>query len=269
MKIIALSICLFISQLAFGTTYFDIKSKQTGDTYKIYIDLPTSYHSSNQKFPVVYYADANLKSGIKMRKIAKQLIAEKKIKDCILVGIGHYGNYQQKRRRDFIQAHQKNKAGEWYSNDKNYGQSELFYQFLKKELLPNIEKKYRASSKNRTLSGHSLSGLFTVYAMLKTKPIFDNYIALSPSLWVNYQNVYSFEKLYWAKQKTLKRNIFITSGSLEIANLILFHVNDFTTYIKLRKYKKLNYKKKIYAGKTHNSAVPRGLNDGLLFALKR
>lgn len=248
---------------------FDIASTNTGDTYKIYINLPPSYHSLKQKFPVVYYTDANLKSGMNMRKIAPELIKNKKIKECILVGIAHDGNYGQKRRRDFIQAHQKNKSGEWYSDNPNYGQSQKFYRFLQKELIPKIESKYSAYSTNRTFSGHSLGGLFSIYAMLQTDKIFDNYIALSPSLWVNYQNLYSFEKLYSAKSRTLKRNVFITSGGLEIANLILFHVNDFTTYIRKRKYKGLNYKKKIYAGKTHISSISRGLKDGLLFALKK
>lgn len=252
----------------FQTITKDYSSKQTGDKYKIVVTLPKDYNSSPSKnFPVVYYADATLISGQKTKKIAQQLMESKKIKSCILVGIGHYGDYRMKRRRDYIQAHKKSK-GDWYSDDKNYGQSQKFYSFLSKELLPYIEENYRALPSNRTFSGHSLSGLFCAYSMIQSDKIFKNYIALSPSIWTNYQNLFSFERLYYAKSKQLKGNLFITAGGLEVANLVLYNVNQYTIHIKNRNYTNLNMKKKIYTGKTHMSALDQGIKDGLLMMLK-
>ncbi len=261
-------ICSSRTSTAFKTITKDYSSKQTGDKYKIVITLPKDYNSSPSKtFPVVYYADATLISGQKTKKIAQELMESKKIKSCILVGIGHYGNYSMKRQRDYIQAHQKSN-GDWYSDDKEYGQSQKFYQFLNKELLPHIEKNYRASSSNRTFSGHSLSGLFCVYSMLQPNKIFKNYMALSPSIWANYQNLFSFERLYFAESKQLKANLLITAGGLEIANLVLYNVNQYTIHINNRNYTGLNMKKKIYSGKTHMSALDQGIKDGLLMMLK-
>jgi predicted alpha/beta superfamily hydrolase len=247
---------------------FDLASEKTGDTYQIMVSLPISYNSA-KKYPIIYYADAHLKSGILTRKVASKLMTNKKIKDCILVGIKHYGSYRTKRRRDFIQAHYKNKAGKWYSNDANYGQSLKFYQFLKLELLPKIEGKYKVVKGNRTFSGHSLSGLFAMYAMLQPQPIFKNHIALSPSIWANYQNLWSFERLYFKNNKTLNVRSFVAAGGLEIANLVLYNVNGYTNHLKRRNYKSFFIKKKIYNGKTHISAIENGIRDGLLFSLKK
>ena len=261
-------ICSSHTSTTFKTITKDYSSKQTSDKYKIIVTLPKDYNSfPSKKFPVVYYADATLISGQKTKKIAQELMESKKIKSCILVGIGHYGNYNMKRRRDYIQAHQKSKS-DWYSDDKEYGQSQKFYQFLKKELLPYTENNYRASSNNRTFSGHSLSGLFCAYSMLQSNKIFKNYIALSPSIWVNYQNLFSFERLYYANYKKLSGNLFMTAGGLEVANLVLYNVNQYDIHINKRKYNGLNMKKKIYSGKTHMSALDQGIKDGLLMMLR-
>ena len=265
---IIMTICSSHTSTAFKTITKDYYSKQTGDKYKIVVTLPKNYQSSpSKKFPVVYYADATLISGQKTKKIAQELMENKKIKSCILVGIGHYGDYNMKRRRDYIQAHKKSK-GNWYSDDAKYGQSQKFYQFLKKELLPYTEQNYRASSNNRTFSGHSLSGLFCTYSMLQSNKVFKNYIALSPSIWANYQNLFSFERLYYAKSKQLKANLFITAGGLEVANLVLYNVNQYDIHINKRNYIGFNMKKKIYSGKTHMSALDQGITDGLLMMLK-
>ncbi len=56
-----------------------------------------------------------------------------------------------------------------------------FLGFLEKELLPYLEKKYR-TRRYRILVGHSLAGLFTLYALLKKPGMFNAYIATSPSI---------------------------------------------------------------------------------------
>ena len=102
---------------------------------------------------MVLYLDAGINSGKKMPNLVQE-----KDKDVILVGMKHIGNYKKLRRRDFIQAHMKKKDSkyDYYSSDTNYGQAEKFHSFLKKELLPQLNKKYSISKNDRTIVGHSL-----------------------------------------------------------------------------------------------------------------
>jgi hypothetical protein len=51
----------------------------------------------------------------------------------VFAGIGHFDNYHVLRRRDFITPFIKNQNDSLISDDKNYGQTENFYLFLKKE----------------------------------------------------------------------------------------------------------------------------------------
>jgi len=39
------------------------------DSFDIHITLPSAYRNSSKSFPVVFYMDANLKSGNKLRAI--------------------------------------------------------------------------------------------------------------------------------------------------------------------------------------------------------
>ena len=71
-------------------------------------------------------------------------------------------------------------------DDPSSGGAENFHTFLKKELIPYVEKKYSANGR-RTLVGSSFSGLFSVYAFVKDPDLFQSYVASDPNLnWDNY-----------------------------------------------------------------------------------
>jgi predicted alpha/beta superfamily hydrolase len=53
--------------------------------------------------------------------------------------------------------------------------AEAFLSFLEKELVPEIEKAYR-TAEPRILQGKSLSGLFTIYALLARPTVFNAYV---------------------------------------------------------------------------------------------
>jgi uncharacterized protein len=242
-------------------TKYTIHSKKTGDKYTYTVSLPTAY-SKSESYPLVLYLDESLNSGVKMQSIAPNMIANGEIPKAILVGIRHHGYNAEKRRRDFIPAHLRKKGTEeYYSDDPKYGQAEKFYQFLDKELLPELKKSYKFNSK--TIVGHSLGGLFAVYAMFHSKSPFDNYIAISPSLWANYQNIFVFEEQYYTKSKTISAELYFCCGNYEVLNLVWHNVDLLEDRLNRRKYEGLTFKKKIYAGYNHNEVVTPAIKDGL------
>jgi predicted alpha/beta superfamily hydrolase len=63
------------------------------------------------------------------------------------------------------------------------GGADRYLQFLKTELVPIINEKYRITSERSALVGGSMGGLFVIHALLNAPTLFKSYVALDPSLW--------------------------------------------------------------------------------------
>lgn len=62
------------------------------------------------------------------------------------------------------------------------GGSAAFRDFLRDELKPWVEARYRTSGRDAVM-GESLAGLFIVESLMEDPELFDDYIAVNPSLW--------------------------------------------------------------------------------------
>jgi uncharacterized protein len=240
-----------------------IYSNNVKDSFELYITLPKNY-SAKKNYPVVYYLDANLKSGKALRKLINEKELAGDSVNSIFVGIGHIGNYRVLRRRDFITPHLA-EGDSLYSDEVNYGHAENFYAFIKDELIPFVEKNY-AASKHRTIIGHSFGGLFAFYSLFQQQALFQNYIALSPSLWVNYENIYAFEKKYRKNTDTLNAHFYMRAGGNETINKVLPACNKMNSFLLSYPYTGLKLDYKVLEGENHNSHVEKSLKEiiGLL-----
>jgi predicted alpha/beta superfamily hydrolase len=97
------------------------------------------------------------------------------------------------------------------------GGADKFLAFLKQELMPFIEKNYRASKEDKTYIGYSYGGLFAVYTLFHSPETFSRYIIGSPGIvWANETNLFTrYEKEYAATHKALPAKVFMSIGSLE------------------------------------------------------
>jgi len=240
------------------TTHFTFYSKAVGDSFDIYVSLPDDYEKSDSSYHSIYYMDANLKSGKAFRTALQDFRNQGKALNAISIGIGHFGNYRELRRRDLITPFIKNDKDSLVSDDKVFGHCEEFYQFLQNELIPLIESKYRCK-KDRSWVGHSLGGLFAFYALFKKEPLFANHISLSPALWINYGNIYEFEKRYYDFKDNPKARLYLCVGSRETLNKIRKGAREMKTHLEKRNYRNLTFIYKEFEGETHNSEVPLAL----------
>ena len=173
-----------------------------------------------------------------------------KVENTIFVGIGHIGNFHVLRRRDYISS--------TISASTDYGQAEDFYQFLKTDLIPAINVKYKTNEGNNSIVGHSLGGLFAFYCLFKNETIFKNYFALSPSLWVDHYSIYNFNNL--TNENGQSRNLYFSTGGLEIVNHIKKGTNRMKRFLDMKKYPDLKYQYQIHKGKTHNSQIEKSFD---------
>lgn len=189
---------------------FKIASKFTNEDRVINIWTPLNYEQSTDSFPVLYMADGGIKEDFPhIANTLAELIAENKIPACILVGIEN-----TERRRDLTGP---TKVAYDLEYIPNAGGSDNFRKFIKNELFPAINGKYRTTSQ-KTIIGESLSGLFVVETFLLDSEMFDIYIAMDPSLWFNEQYlVKNFENLVKDKNYKNKKIWFAGSDAEDIS----------------------------------------------------
>jgi len=156
--------------------YFPILSQATGRNYHIYVRLPQDYALSGEKrYPVVYVLDGDSLFPL-LAAMHLFLTIDDKMPEAIVVGIA-YGSFEpaiNKRGVDFMPP----------SADVPSAQSgaPAFQRFLKEELLPQVEDRYRADSSRRILFGQSRSGSFAIYSAFTDPDLFWARIASSPGL---------------------------------------------------------------------------------------
>ncbi len=227
-------------------------SKSADYTYDINIAL-TQPIDSSIKYNTVYFLDANLNSGMKLLQIISGMRSGSKADSTIFIGIGHSSDYMKMRRRDYIPPlFDENQAVK--NRREDYGHADRFYDFIIKELIPQIDSTYR-TTEERSIIGHSFGGLFVMYCLFREERFFTKFIALSPSLWANNYDIFKREKLLWNQTKSLHADLFFAAGSKEHLNLILYGTRHLSALLVKRNYTALNFKYIELKGKNHNSMV--------------
>lgn len=141
-----------------------LRSKAMGEERTINIYVPPGYAGGKKRYPVIYMTDGGMREGFApMAMLVDDGIAAGTTGDVIVVGIA-----QKDRNREL--APSKGSAG--------------FRRFIIDEVKPWIEANYRTDGHD-AISGGSFGGLFVVYTLLHEPQAFDDYIAVSPSLWWN------------------------------------------------------------------------------------
>lgn len=155
-----------------------IYSEILTENRRIWIQLPESAKATTNHpniYPVVYVLDGRV-HFLSICAILNQL-APGTFPEMIVVGIEN----SQNRVRDLTPTKVKEARGasNWV---KDSGGGEKFTDFIAKELIPYIDKKYPTAN-HKTLIGHSFAGLLVVNTVLNHPELFNNYIAIDPSLW--------------------------------------------------------------------------------------
>ncbi len=134
-------------------------SQILNESRKIYIQLPPSYspEKNQKKYPVAFILDGEI--FLPTVSDVLNYYGGGFTPEMVLVGISNEKN----RIRDLTTSTIKTQDGMPY-NEIN-GKAENFSEFIEKELIPFIERKYPVSN-FRTLIGHSYGGLFTIYTLI-------------------------------------------------------------------------------------------------------
>ena len=157
------------------------------------VQLPKEYKAgTTDKYPVLYLTDGEWNAGLmaEVQTWSRQWGFNPPI---IMVGVVNtYLNGDNQRGRDLTPTGKEGSGG-----------GPAFLAFIKNELIPYINKTY-PSSGSSILWGHSLGGMFVLYALCKEPQLFDAYIAADPSLWWDNGYMLKLTDSSIGKLKTIK-----------------------------------------------------------------
>jgi predicted alpha/beta superfamily hydrolase len=165
-----------VQPLAIGET-FVIGSTILREERRINVYFPPGYVSSDARVPVLYMPDGGIAEDfVHVAGLVQVLVGNGTMRPFLLVGIEN-----TQRRRDMTGPTEN-------ADDQKIaprvGGSQKFRAFLRDELMPVVEKRYR-TTKERAIVGESLAGLFVIETLVHQPELFDTYIAIDPSLWWN------------------------------------------------------------------------------------
>lgn len=189
--------------------YFKFNSNALGRPFHIYVRLPPGYDSNAEHgYPVVYLLDGDSMFPI-LAANHRFFHFEDHIPEAIVVGIA-YGSFEpeiNKRDFDFSAPAMDATAGQ--------GGAPQFHDFLKTELLPEIEKRYLTNPDKRILFGQSKGGYMVLYSAFSDPDLFWGRIASNPVLYPGRERFFGPA----AAASKAGLGLIVTSGSLDRPDL--------------------------------------------------
>ncbi|WP_251553398.1 alpha/beta hydrolase [Neobacillus muris] len=244
--------------------------------YQILVSIPKQ-PAPPAGYPVIYVLDGNAFFQSFQEVIRLQSVRSEKtgIAPAIIVGIGY------PEAEDFVTARRvydftppaasvdlppRPDGSPW----PEAGGAHFFYQFIQEEFIPEINRRYPIDLQRQMLFGHSLGGLFTLYALFTKPAAFQTYVASSPSIWWNKRNIYEHENLFFPQlaQVNQKRGVFLAVGALE-KDYMIKETKELADRLVQLNNPKLNVAFQQLEGENHISVVPTILSRALRFSFEQ
>lgn len=169
-------------------TRFMLASAILGEPREINVRLPASYAAAkpDRRYPVLYVLDGGVEQDFPhIAGLAQHAETSGTFDEFITVGIATKKRIWEltfpttdERYTTFYRAN--GQPVEFASG----GGSEKFRRFIAEEVIPFVEAKYRIGGR-RVFLGESLAAFFVVDTLLRRPRLFHDYVAISPSLWWN------------------------------------------------------------------------------------
>jgi hypothetical protein len=244
------------------------------ESREIYIHLPESFdESSKHKYPVIYVLDGEL--ILKAAATVYDFYWGGYMPEMVIIGISNHKN----RTRDLTTSEVEFRRGAAFKQET--GGAENFTAFIEKELIPYVEKNYPVTG-YRTLIGHSYAGLFTISALINHSDLFENYLAIDPSLDWDNQKLLKQSKEIFSQESFKGKSIFLTlGGQLHMQNSginienVMEDTSEYTLFARsnIEFYRAaknnvqsgLNIQWKYYPHDLHGTIPLPSILDGLIF----
>jgi predicted alpha/beta superfamily hydrolase len=201
--------------IVLGTRHM-LKSAVLGQEREVNVRLPSGYADAKapRAYPVLYVLDGGVEQDFPhIAGLAQHGEISGTFDQFIVVGIATKKRIweltsptQDERYTTFYRAN--GEAVEFASG----GGSEKFRRYIAEEVIPFVEGKYRVGGR-RVFMGESLAAFFVVDTLLRAPDLFHDYVAISPSLWWNREELGNRAAALLAGQDYADRRLYLTMAN--------------------------------------------------------
>jgi predicted alpha/beta superfamily hydrolase len=245
---------------------FEVHSDETGFDYEICVEVPNRYGSKlDTRFPLVVCLDGLWTYGAVRDAFRIQPLG-KELPEAVVVGVGHVAEDMmevlQLRAIDYTPTRFASppETGVRLPAD-DVGRASRFRRFLVDRLLPRLADRYRISD-DRTLVGHSFSGLFGVDTLLVEPDAFNRWVLTSPSLWWDNRIMLKREADHATATDDIDARVFLSLGGAEL-NDGFGGQQEFYEQLASRYYPSLDLSWTVFPDETHQSVISAAVVRGL------
>lgn len=186
-----------------GMERIDLRADRTGLDYRLFLVRPTEPPPPGG-YPVIYLLDGNATVPMMETLIARN--PQEPYGSAVVVGIGYptdepfdilrrYHDLTPPTPPELIPP-----SRDGASVIRTGGRDD-FLAFLETQVIPEVESRLPIDRRRRTLFGHSLGGLFSLYVLYTREELFQTYVAADPAIW-------------WSGQAILKEQAAFLDRSL-------------------------------------------------------
>ncbi|OJJ14316.1 hypothetical protein BKI52_43335 [marine bacterium AO1-C] len=247
-----------------------IKSVHLKAKREVLIYLPPSYGANNYtKYPVLYLLDGRKFFHSFTGAIAQlSSDASPQIPEMIVVGI---------TSQDRIRDSSPTNSLIGYNGKKDQalkisGGADNFLKFIKNELIPLIDKKYRTNT-YRTFTGYSFTGLPVLHALFTMPQTFSSYLIIDFSAWWDQEVMLKNARSFLKKYKDRNKDVFIATND-RVDNVVYPEKYNATwRFIQAFEQNRpatigLGFKKYPYKTENHHSMPLRAFMEGLKYIFR-
>jgi len=245
-----------------GTQVRDLKSELTGKLHRFLIALPPSFEREpSRRYPVLYVLDGQWDFPL-VSTLSGGLRFDQVMPEMLIVGLSWAGdnpNYDALRSDDYLPTRAKGRDGV-----EKGGGAAHFLSFLEKDVIPLMEREYRADPEHRVIAGASNGGLFALYALFEQPELFWGYVAISPNVGWDDQAILRQERAFHAAHPALDRRVWLSSGSAEMPEY-LGRETAFFKQFAASHYRGIALEAYDVPGERHAGVKPEAFNRALRF----
>ncbi len=200
--------------IVLGTSHA-LTSNVLGEERRINVRLPAGYDpAADRRYPVLYVLDGGTDQDFThIAGLAQHAEMSGTFETFITVGIPTRNRIwelttpnQDERYTTYIRA---NGQPVEFANG---GGAETFRRHIAEEVVPFIESHYKAGPR-RIFMGESLAAYFVVDTLLRRPALFQDYVAISPSLWWNREELANNARALLPRQDFSGKRLYITMAS--------------------------------------------------------
>lgn len=239
---------------------------ELGQQRRLSVQLPEDYERDARSYPLLLCLDAQWTLGT-VSDTALLLGLARRMPRVIVAGLGwHYAEV-----RDIVaaRAHAYTPTVAAFPPEVvapsgrtlRAGGGPEYLEFLASEVLALLARTYRVTATERMIIGHSLSGLFGLFAAARRPALFDRYLLASPSVWWQDRIILSL----LAEGPELRGRLYMTMGEGEttVAGCAMIDTARTIAHALCARHAALEVSFEVLPGECHESTIAGSVTRGL------